>query len=73
AAEQDAQLAAGYSGFPSGGETQANTPFPRWRCISDVRLNTEPNETCNALLNRSRTQQDEWGGGLELTLFTPLA
>lgn len=73
AAEQDALLAAGYSGFPSGGETQANTPFPRWRCISDVRLNTEPNETCNALLNRSRTQQDEWGGGLELTLFTPLA
>jgi outer membrane receptor protein involved in Fe transport len=66
AAERAALTAAGYTGFPLAGETQANTPFPKWRCIANVLLNSEPNEKCNGLANRSATEQDEWGGGLEL-------
>ncbi len=65
AAERAALAAAGYSGFPLAGESQANTAFPRWRCIANALLNEEPNEKCNGLFNRSRTEQDELGGGLE--------
>jgi outer membrane receptor protein involved in Fe transport len=68
AAERTALTAAGYTGFPLAGETQANTPFPKWRCIANVLLNSEPNEKCNGLANRSATDQDEWGGGLELAV-----
>ena len=66
AVEQAALAAAGYSGFPTAGESQADTPFPKWRCIADVLLDSAPNETCDGLANRSATEQDEWGGGAEL-------
>ncbi len=72
AAERAALTAAGYSGVPVAGETQANTPFPRWRCIADVLLNSAPNETCTGLANRSRTRQREFGATAELTLKTPV-
>jgi outer membrane receptor protein involved in Fe transport len=68
AAERVALTAAGYTGFPLAGETQDNTPFPKWRCIANVLLNAEPNEKCNGLANRSATKQSEWGGGGELVL-----
>jgi len=68
AAERAALIAAGYTGFPLVGETQANTPFPKWRCISNIFLNTEPNEKCDGLGNRSATDQDEWGWSFELAL-----
>ncbi len=71
--EQDALAAAGYSGFPLTGETQANTPFPKWRCIANVLLNEEPNEKCNGLVNRSLTTQREWGFGGELLFREPIA
>lgn len=71
-AERNALTAAGYSGFPTSGETQANTPFPRWRCIANVLLNDEPNEKCNGLLNRSSTSQREWGLSGEFTLDLPI-
>lgn len=61
AAERAALAAAGYSGFPTAGETAANTPFPRWRCIANALLVDEPAEKCNGLLNRSRTQQRNYG------------
>lgn len=70
--EQAALFAAGYSGVPLAGETQANTPFPRWRCIANVLLAEEPNETCNGLVNRSRSDQDEFGGTIEAVLTAPL-
>lgn len=63
--EQAALAGAGYTGFPVSGETQGNTPFPKWRCIASVLLNSEPNETCDGLINRSRTVQSEWGSTLE--------
>jgi outer membrane receptor protein involved in Fe transport len=68
AAERTALTAAGFTGFPLSGETQANTPFPRWRCIANALLNSEPNEKCNGLINRSSTDQEEWGVSLEATL-----
>ena len=60
-AEQAALTDAGYTGFPTSGETQANTPFPQWRCIADILLNTEPNEKCNGLDTRALTSQHERG------------
>jgi outer membrane receptor for Fe3+-dicitrate len=59
--ERNALAAAGYTGFPAAGETQVNTPFPRWRCIANILLNSEPNEKCNGLDNRSHTGQHDGG------------
>ncbi|MBC2668495.1 TonB-dependent receptor [Novosphingobium piscinae] len=72
AAERAALTAAGLAGFPLAGESQANTPFPRWRCIANALLNDEPNEKCTGLLNRSATVQHELGGGAEIVLDAPL-
>lgn len=72
AAERAALTAAGITGFPTSGESQANTPFPKYRCIANALLNTEPNEKCDGLINRSSTHQDEWGATLEATLTAPV-
>ncbi|QJU60095.1 TonB-dependent receptor [Sphingomonas sp. AP4-R1] len=72
AAERTALARAGYTGFPTSGETQANTPFPKWRCIANILLNSEPNEKCDGLANRSGTTQREWGATGEVTLVTPI-
>ncbi|SCK56704.1 Outer membrane receptor proteins, mostly Fe transport [Variovorax sp. HW608] len=61
AAERAALAGAGFTGFPTSGETQANTPFPRWRCIANVLTNDAPNETCNGLYNRTRIEQHNQG------------
>jgi outer membrane receptor protein involved in Fe transport len=73
AAEREALAAAGYSRFPLSGETQANTPFPKWRCIANILLDSEPNEKCDGLQNRSSDRQREWGASGELTWDGPLA
>ncbi|MBK7927408.1 MAG: TonB-dependent receptor [Bryobacterales bacterium] len=65
--ESAALAAAGYSGFPLAGETSANTPFPRWRCIANVLLGDEPSEKCNGLLNRSSTHQRNYGASGQFT------
>mgnify|MGYP000166684330 CR=1 FL=1 len=72
-AERTALTAGGYSGFPLSGESQANTPFPKWRCIANALLNEEPNEKCNGLVNRSLTTQSEWGFSGELAIHEPIA
>jgi outer membrane receptor protein involved in Fe transport len=72
AAERAALAAAGYSGFPTSGESQSNTAFPKWRCIANVLLNSEPNEKCNGLANRSATQQYGTGFSTELRSTAPL-
>ena len=66
AEERQVLTAAGFTGFPVRGETAATAPFPSLRCIATVLLNTEPNERCNGLANRSATRQHEWGGSTEL-------
>ena len=61
AAERAALAAAGYTGFPTAGETAANTPFPKWRCIAQALLRDEPGEKCDGLLTRSHTGQHSLG------------
>lgn len=72
AAERAALAAAGYSGFPLSGESQLNTPFPRWRCIANALLNDEPNEKCNGLLTRTGTVQRVSGATAQLSWDAPL-
>ncbi len=67
--EQAALARAGFSGFPTAGESAANTPFPRWRCIANALLVDEPAEKCNGLLNRSATQQRNYGLSGQVTWF----
>ena len=66
-AERSALAAAGYTGFPLAGETAANTPFPSWRCIANVLLNSEPNEKCTGLMNRTRAVQSDRGVSAQIT------
>jgi outer membrane receptor protein involved in Fe transport len=70
AEEQAALAGAGYSGFPTTGETADNTPFPFWRCIAQSLLNDEPAEKCNGLLNRSHARQAIYGLSGQLTWFS---
>jgi outer membrane receptor protein involved in Fe transport len=69
AAERAALTSAGYSGFPTAGETAANTPFPKWRCIAQAILRDEPGEKCNGLLNRSHIGQHSVGFSAQGTWF----
>jgi outer membrane receptor protein involved in Fe transport len=72
AVERAALTTAGIGGFPTSGESQANTPFPRFRCIADALLNSEPEEKCNGLINRTDTHQHDAGIAAELSVTTPL-
>ena len=72
-AERAALSAAGYTGFPMSGESSATTPFPSWRCIADALLNTEPNEKCNGLVNRTRTSQSDGGISAQFTFAAELS
>ena len=60
-AERAALTTAGFRGFPTAGETAANTPFPFWRCIAQGLLNDAPAEQCNGLLNRTQSRQQTTG------------
>ncbi|HEY4365744.1 MAG TPA: TonB-dependent receptor [Steroidobacteraceae bacterium] len=72
AEEQEALTEAGYTGFPTSGENADNTPFPSWRCIANILLNSEPNENCNGLLNRTRTSQEDGGISGQVTFTSQL-
>ncbi|WP_077037480.1 TonB-dependent receptor [Pelomonas sp. KK5] len=67
--EHAALTAGGYSGFPTSGENAANTPFPKWRCIAAVLLGEdgEPFEKCNGLINRTETNQRNYGFALQVS------
>lgn len=73
ASERAALATAGYSGFPTAGESAANTPFPKWRCIANALLRDEPGEKCNGLINQSSSGQTQWGFSLEAASAAPLA
>ena len=60
-AEQTALAAAGYTGFPTAGETAANAPFPKWRCIANALLLEEPALQCSGVINHTRTDQSDYG------------
>ena len=67
AADRAALTAAGYTGFPTSGANASNTPFPFWRCIAQVLERDEPGEKCNGLLNRTRTNQHNYGVSGQVT------
>ncbi|CAD5367005.1 TonB-dependent receptor [Rubrivivax sp. A210] len=52
---------AGYTGFPTAGESPANTPFPKWRCIANALLLDEPAEKCTGVINQTSTNQSHYG------------
>jgi outer membrane receptor protein involved in Fe transport len=82
AAEQAALTAAGYTGFPKSGETQANTPFPQWRCIGAILLvgqirpngsnAGEPDEKCNGIDTSGRSSLHEYGFSAQLSWVTEI-
>ncbi len=72
AAERAALTAAGYSGFPTAGESAANTPFPKWRCIAQALLKDEPAEKCNGVINQTRTNQHAAGFNAQASYDGPL-
>lgn len=61
AGERAALAAAGYTGVPVSGANASNTPFPYWRCLANALLADEPNEKCSGLINRTRTDQENFG------------
>ena len=71
-AEQAALTAAGYTGFPTSGATAANTPFPKWRCIADALLQTDPDERCDGDTVYSLERQNDYGVSAQMTLVTPM-
>ena len=72
AAEQAALAAAGYTGFPTSGATAANTPFPKWRCIANALLATDPDERCDGDTVYSLERQNDYGFSAQMTLVTPM-
>lgn len=72
AAERAALASAGYTGFPTAGESAANTPFPKWRCIAQALLKDEPAEKCNGVINQTRTHQHNQGFTAQLGHDGPL-
>jgi outer membrane receptor protein involved in Fe transport len=69
AADRAALSAAGYTGFPASGATADNTPFPFWPCIAQALQRDQPDQTCNGLLNRSHTEQHNYGVSGQFTWF----
>jgi outer membrane receptor protein involved in Fe transport len=69
AAERAALTAGGFSSFPVSGESAANTPFPKWRCIANA-LGREPAEKCNALINQTFGLQRNYGASGQLTWYS---
>jgi outer membrane receptor protein involved in Fe transport len=67
AADIRALTAAGYTGFPTSGANASNTPFPFYRCIAQALQHDEPAEKCTALLNRTRSEQHNYGIAGQLT------
>ena len=70
--ERAVLAAAGYSGVPVSGANAGNTPFPSWRCIAQaLRAQTDPvgatpMTRCNAILNRTATEQSNHGVAAQL-------
>ncbi|QNI36661.1 TonB-dependent receptor [Edaphobacter albus] len=52
--------AAGYSGFPTTGNSTTE-PFPYWRCIAQALQEDEPAEKCTGSITNTRTQQNNYG------------
>ena len=71
AADIAALTRAGYTGFPTSGANASNTPFPKWRCIAQALQRDEPGEKCNGLLNRTASEQYNYGVFGQVTWSKP--
>ncbi len=70
AEEQAVLSAAGYTGFPTGGATIANTPFPKWPCIAEALQLGDPDQTCDGVNIYSKEVQNEYGFSGQFTWIT---
>ena len=70
--EQAALAAAGYTGFPAGGATIANTPFPKWPCLAEALQLGDPDEACDGVVIYSHEQQSEYGLSAQIAWRTAL-
>ncbi len=59
--------AAGYTGFPAGGATSANTPFPSWPCLAEAISLGNPNGACDGLTIYSKEAQNDLGLSGQMT------
>jgi outer membrane receptor protein involved in Fe transport len=64
AADIAALTAAGYSGFPTTGNSTTE-PFPFWRCIAQALEFSEPSEKCTGVFTRTYDAQHSWGGSAQ--------
>lgn len=55
------------------GENALNTPFPFSSCIAQSLQNDEPAESCNGLINRGQSSQQNYGLSGQLTWLGELA
>ncbi len=67
ASDQAALKAAGYSGYPTGGATAANTPFPYWRCIAEALRLADPSSYCDGIIANTFARQNNYGLSGQLT------
>ncbi|MGA2714478.1 MAG: TonB-dependent receptor [Bryobacteraceae bacterium] len=70
ASEQAILTAAGYTGFPAGGASASNTPFPKWPCIAEAVSVGNPAQTCDGITIYSKEVQNEYGFSGQLTWLT---
>jgi outer membrane receptor protein involved in Fe transport len=63
--DDKAALTAAGIAYPAGAMNAANTPFPYLRCVAQALQNDEPGEKCNGLINRTSTQQENWGASAQ--------
>jgi outer membrane receptor protein involved in Fe transport len=61
AEEQGVLSAAGITGFPASGATQANTPFPKYACIAEALQLGDPDDFCDGVNIYSKEVQHEYG------------
>ena len=64
AADIAALTAAGYSGFPTTGNSTTE-PFPFWRCIAQALEYSDPSEKCTGVFTRTYDKQHSWGGSAQ--------
>ena len=60
AADIAALSAAGYTGFPTTGNSTTE-PFPYWRCIAQGLEHAEPIEKCTGIITNTFTRQHNYG------------
>jgi outer membrane receptor protein involved in Fe transport len=64
AADIAALTAAGYSGFPTTGNSTTE-PFPYWRCIAQALEFSEPSEKCTGVFTRTYDAQHSYGASAQ--------